>query len=136
MSGEDLRPDPVFDKLGRFTPDPSGIDRDEWLFQAGRASVRTSRAWKWLAGLLATMQALTVAAWVGYREPPSPSPVVSPPPAAKPAPPVDEPYDPAPGSIAWITRRFDSDLPPPPPGSDNPASPNAVLTAGSRGEIQ
>ena len=35
---EDVKPDPVFDKLGRFTSDASGINRDDWLFAAGRAS--------------------------------------------------------------------------------------------------
>jgi hypothetical protein len=135
MSGEDLKPDPVFDKLGRFTPVGSGIDRDEWLYQAGRASVRAPRAWKWVAALLAASQSLTIAGWIGLRQSREPEPV----PAATPSPaPVSPnvPYLADPDSIGSLARSFDPDTPPPLPRSDGPVPPEAVLTAGSRAEIQ
>ena len=53
-------PDPLTDRLGRFTPEAGSIDRDAILFAAGRASVRPQRNWKALAGLLALTQALTL----------------------------------------------------------------------------
>jgi hypothetical protein len=135
MSGEDLRPDPVFDKLGRFTPDASGLDRDEWLFQAGRASVPAPRAWKWLAALLAATQLLTIAGWLGLRQ--SRQPELVPAATASPAPesPTD-PYRAEPDSIGSLARSFDPDNPPPLPRLEGPVPPEAVLTAGSRAEIQ
>ena len=42
----DLKPDPVHDKLARFTPNPAFPDPAEVLFFAGRASARTSWGWK------------------------------------------------------------------------------------------
>ena len=53
-------PDPLTDRLGRFTPDAAGIDRDAILFAAGRASVSPRRSWKAVAGVLALTQALTL----------------------------------------------------------------------------
>ena len=45
------------ERLGRFTPDGSGIDRDALLFAAGRASVKPDRRWQSVAGLLALIAA-------------------------------------------------------------------------------
>jgi hypothetical protein len=57
----ELNSDPLTEKLGRFTPDLSGLDRDALLFQAGRASAgRQRRLWPALAGLLALSQAATL----------------------------------------------------------------------------
>jgi hypothetical protein len=49
------------ERLSRFTPDGSGLDRDALLFAAGQASVRRSnRFWGVLTGTLAGAQLLTV----------------------------------------------------------------------------
>jgi hypothetical protein len=52
--------EPLEERLSRFTPDASGLNRDALLFAAGRASVRPSRRWQALAGVLATSQLLTL----------------------------------------------------------------------------
>jgi hypothetical protein len=57
----ELTADPLAEKLGRFTPDLTGLDRDALLFQAGRASAgRQRRLWPALAGLLALSHAATL----------------------------------------------------------------------------
>ena len=48
------------ERLSRFTPDGSGLDRDALLFAAGRASVRPGRRWKAIAATLAASQLLTL----------------------------------------------------------------------------
>jgi hypothetical protein len=50
----------VTDRLSRFTPDGSGLDRAALLFAAGRASARPNRPWKVLVGALAASQLLTL----------------------------------------------------------------------------
>jgi hypothetical protein len=52
----------ITERLSRFTPDGSGLDRDALLFAAGQASVRASRRWPAVAGLLAASQVLTLTA--------------------------------------------------------------------------
>src|SRR6185369_6958524 len=52
--------EPVSERLSRFTPDASGLDRDALLFEAGRASARPSWRWKGLAAALAASQLLTL----------------------------------------------------------------------------
>ena len=113
MSEEDLKPDPVYDRLGRFTPDGSGIDRDEWLFQAGRASVKVARSWKWAAGVLAATQAATLAVWLAAPPPPAPG-VYERPVAAQPDPQATTtPDTPDPASYGLLARTIDLDSPPP-----------------------
>src|SRR5262249_52385408 len=53
--------DPLVERLKRFSPDASGLDRDSLLFQAGRASVRPAHTWKAVAAALALCQLLTLA---------------------------------------------------------------------------
>ncbi len=53
-------PDPMTDRLGRFTPSPLGLDRDAILFAAGQRSVRGSRVWKGLVVLLLVSQMFTL----------------------------------------------------------------------------
>jgi len=53
-------PEPIAERLSRFTPDGAKLDRDALLFAAGRASVRPQRRWAILAGALAAAQALTL----------------------------------------------------------------------------
>jgi len=45
----ELTPDPVYDKLVRFTPSAAGLDLGEIMFRAGVASARTPRFWKAVA---------------------------------------------------------------------------------------
>jgi hypothetical protein len=54
-------PEPFLERLSRFTPDGSCLDRDALLFAAGRASVRPRRGWIVAAGALAACQVLTLA---------------------------------------------------------------------------
>jgi hypothetical protein len=48
------------ERLSRFTPDASGIDRDALLFAAGRASAHPSRRWNAVCAALVTTQLLTL----------------------------------------------------------------------------
>ncbi len=52
--------EPLAERLSRFSPDASGLNRDALLFAAGRASVRTGRYWQAFAGVLAASQLLTL----------------------------------------------------------------------------
>jgi hypothetical protein len=52
--------EPLAERLSRFTPDASGLDRDALLFAVGRASARPNRRWIALAGALAACQLLTL----------------------------------------------------------------------------
>ncbi|HJZ94127.1 MAG TPA: hypothetical protein VKE40_24850 [Gemmataceae bacterium] len=85
------RPDPVTDRLARFTPAAAGLDRDALLFEAGRRSARSSRLWPLAAGLLAVSQVATlVVLWPHEPARPSVAPVAptAAPPAAYPLPPA------------------------------------------------
>ena len=92
------RPDPVTDRLAKFTPSAAGLNRDALLFAAGRRAARGSWLWKAAVGLLATSQAVTlVMLWP--KAPAVPEPVASPPavaPASEPEPP-----SPSPGPDVW-----------------------------------
>jgi hypothetical protein len=46
------------ERLSRFTPDGTGLDRDALLYAAGRASARPNRRWLGLCGTLAATQLL------------------------------------------------------------------------------
>ncbi|HJZ56376.1 MAG TPA: hypothetical protein VKE74_15535 [Gemmataceae bacterium] len=78
----ELTPDPVFDRLARFTPDDSALDAAAILFRAGKASARTPRRWKLaVTGLLSTNIAVVGLLIFGKRtsEPtPAPEPVAVP----------------------------------------------------------
>jgi hypothetical protein len=54
-------PEPIIERLSKFTPDGAGLDRDALFFNAGRASVRPRRVWMVTAGALAACQVLTLA---------------------------------------------------------------------------
>jgi hypothetical protein len=59
------------ERLSRFTPDSSRLDRDALFFAAGRASARPVRAWAALAGALAASQLLMlVLLWPSRPLPP------------------------------------------------------------------
>jgi hypothetical protein len=125
------RPDPLTDPvaraLARFSP-AAGLDRDEALFCAGRASARTGRLWKGVVALLLATNAATLTAWllapprqfvvIEYRPEPNPAePDV--PPATEFGPP--SPY--------WtISARRTGELPPPPLGTDARLTESKPLT--------
>ncbi|HEY7326537.1 MAG TPA: hypothetical protein VH592_02785 [Gemmataceae bacterium] len=88
--------EPLAERLSRFTPDATGLDRDALLFAAGRASVRPSRRWKALAGALVVSQLLTlVCLWP--RIPPQQSPYS---PIVQPHDPIIPPDESVPGSLS------------------------------------
>jgi hypothetical protein len=92
------RPDPVTDRLSRFTPNAPGLDRDAILFAAGRRAAGASWLWKAAAGVLAASQAVTlVMLWPQASAVPEP---VASPPAVAPAP-EPEPPSPSPGPDVW-----------------------------------
>jgi hypothetical protein len=69
--------EPLAERLSRFTPDATGLDRDALLFAAGRASLRPSRRWQAIAGVLAVAQLLTlVCLWPGTPPQQSPHPPI------------------------------------------------------------
>ena len=83
------RPDPVTDRLARFTPSAAGLDRDALLFAAGRRSGRGSRLWPAAVALLAVSQAVTlVMLWPGSQEPVTSAPAA---PAFAPVPSLSVP---------------------------------------------
>jgi len=55
-----MKPDPLAERLGRFTPNAGGLDRDSLLYAAGRASAQPNRLWPALTGLLGITQAVTL----------------------------------------------------------------------------
>src|SRR5688500_20369614 len=89
------RPDPMTDRLSRFTPSAPGLDRDALLYAAGHRSARGSWLWKALAGLFATTQVITLLMLWPRPQPAGtfvgPPPAVAP--AAEPAPPASPPAD-------------------------------------------
>ena len=122
------RPDPVTDRLARFTP-AAGLDRDALLFEAGRQSARPSRLWPLAAGLLAVSQAVTL---VVLWPPESPAPAMSPtvPPAVGPVPdPTFPPASPDPDLWSVGSRPDVLERPVSAPAGEFVAGP--PLTAGS-----
>jgi hypothetical protein len=126
--------DPLAEKLGRLTPDTTGLDRDALLFQAGRASAHPRRVWPALAGLLAMSQAATLLFFLTRPPEPARTVVVAPAPET-PAlreesdrPASDEPRE-------WTYRRAIQsgnidDLPKQPP-IENAVAASEVLTVRS-----
>ena len=105
----ELNADPLAEKLGRFTPDTAGFDRDALLFQAGRASVGPRRFWPLLAGALAISQAATLLFFLGRTPQPSMPEEAEPrelAPILESAPALPTPSPaPAPESRKWSYRR-------------------------------
>lgn len=116
--------EPLAESLSRFTPNAAGLDRDALLFIAGRASVRPSRIWPILTGMLAAAQLLTLVCLWPHTAPSAVPFIVSEPTRRDPAPmPAAEP-DPS----EWRVLRqrmqetdFDYSTPP----SDEPMAPPA-----------
>src|SRR5437016_1864558 len=113
------------ERLSRFTPDGTGIDRDGLLFAAGRASARPNRRWVALAGALAACQLLTLT----FLWPKPAASVDGVPIAAVPREVVESTTTgPAEASELWVLNRRvlqseDGDLP--------PASPAGMLVPGN-----
>jgi hypothetical protein len=60
---EDLSRDPLVQKLSRFTPASSTVDRDAMLFAAGKASRSGAGKWKVVASVLALTQTALLVLW-------------------------------------------------------------------------
>ncbi|MHB1424734.1 MAG: hypothetical protein ACYC3I_16310 [Gemmataceae bacterium] len=117
--------EPFAERLSRFTPDATSLDRDALLFAAGRASASSSWRWQTLAGVLAASQLLTlVCLWP--RTPPSSMPAPAPF-AASDSPSADAPshelthYPPRQWTLRTPLRSLDLDEPQ--PLSDEPMVP-------------
>jgi hypothetical protein len=122
------QPDPVTDRLARFTPNASGLDREALLFAAGQQSARGSRLWQVATALLAVSQVITlIALWPSE---PVKTPVVAPVPANSPP---AEPITPAtpPSSDVWTARSDPDVLTSPPPATGEFVTTGPPLTAGS-----
>jgi hypothetical protein len=122
--------EPLAERLSRFTPDGSGLDRDALLFAAGRASVRPGRRWKGLASVLAASQLLTLVFLWPHTPAAVPSVIPAPPVAVEPPLPSLAPADPR----SWaVNRRMLNELDdlPPPAGSDNLVPDDPLLRASS-----
>jgi hypothetical protein len=131
----EMTPDHRLDWLARLTPNGALLDPADVLFNAGRASARTPRAWKLgVAGLLLA-NAVTAGLLLSRRDPPeaASAPVSVPASAPAPTPPPDSPAQPDPNSLSALVRSLDLDAPPPPAGFVAPDRPAAPLTVGSLG---
>jgi hypothetical protein len=86
--------DPLTRRLSQFTPDAGGLDRDELLFAAGRASARPNRRWIALAGTLAACQLMMLGLYF-WPNPVAlvPGPMPEPAPMVKVVPPVPLPVE-------------------------------------------
>ena len=100
-----MTPDPVFDKLARFTPDASGLDPADILFRAGRASARTPWAWKAAAAVLLVSNVL----FFLNRSKPSEIVYVHTPPPESPAPPETPPVESSPWNPHALIGALDPD---------------------------
>lgn len=127
-----LSSDPVLGKLARFRPS-GGLDRDELLFQAGRASAGSPRIWKWGCAALASAQVVTLGLLLNRTDPPS-APLMEPPlPAIVP---IEPPASPPTAYSDLARGRIEGTLGP------NPLPPNSTATdapltisAGRRGQL-
>jgi hypothetical protein len=106
--------EPLAERLSRFTPDGSGLDRDALLFAAGRASARPNRRWAALAAALAASQVLTlVSLWPRANTPATAPPAAS---FALPGPSDTSPPPRDPSELAALSARLlatEGDWPPP-----------------------
>jgi hypothetical protein len=115
--------EPLAERLSRFTPNATSLDRDTLLFAAGRASVRPSRRWQALAGVLAVSQLLTLVCLWPRTAPPLETPFA----AAKSSRSETASEPPAEGDASkWRAlreRMLETDLDNPATSSDEPTIP-------------
>jgi hypothetical protein len=105
------------ERLSRFTPEGTGLDRDALLFAAGQASVRPGRRWPILAAVLTASQVLTLALLWPRPTPPAPAPALVSVPGVSPAP-AQPSVPPDPSELGVLRQRMlsgDGDLPRPAP---------------------
>lgn len=116
--------EPLAERLSRFTPDAAGLDRDALLFAAGRASVRPSRRWQALAGVLAASQLLTlVFLWPRTPSSPPDTPFLASEPFRRDSMPVSA-TEPDPSELRALRQRMlEMDLDYTPPPSYEPMAP-------------
>ncbi|HXD87997.1 MAG TPA: hypothetical protein VN641_16035 [Urbifossiella sp.] len=130
----------AIDKLGRFTPDGSGLDAAAVLFRAGQASARTPWGWKAAVAVLL----LANGGWLAERwlREPVAAPIISVP-ETKVAPGVEPPVErgpsPTSGESLWslgaLQRTGDLELLPEMPAIANFAPTDPPLTLHSPGMI-
>jgi hypothetical protein len=133
-----MTPEPRLDWLARLQPNGSLLDPADVLFHAGRASVRTPRAWKLAVAGLLLANMVTVGLLLSRRDAPRPSaavptPIAIPAPDPTPVPPPDGPPGSDPNSLYSLAHSLDPDAPPPPAGFIPPDRPVAPFTVGSLG---
>ncbi len=132
---EDLNRDPLLGKMARMRPTTAGIDRDEMLFAAGRASAPRTSGWKLAFALLALSQAVTLTLWLAGSHAERPAAITAQP--EGPVAPSSSAVEPmSPESYGGLVSRWHGEeLPPSPPVGD-PFPPHPVLSvAGSRGML-
>src|SRR5439155_15580427 len=95
-------PEPIIERLSRFTADGSGLDRDALLFAAGRASARPNRGWMLATGSLIVCQLLMLTIlW--------PSPAIPESPLAEPTSPLTVASEQVPtdaGELGLLSRQL------------------------------
>ena len=134
---EDLTRDPLLQKLARFTPASTNIDRDAMLFAAGRAAGSTNRGWKLLAAGLAMSQAGMLVVWLAAPSVDRLQMQTRPMVAAKSeeAPRFEQDFDrqaESPGSYGNLMRHLERDGLPMPEPSVDPETSSPVLSADLR----
>jgi hypothetical protein len=100
----------ITERLKKFTPDGSGLDRDALLFAAGRASARPNRRWLALCAALAASQLVTLGLWCWPR-PMVPPPGGTAPIIAKESKPAAPPQEPALWRLREQALATDGNLP-------------------------
>ncbi len=120
--------EPLEERLSRFTPDATGLNRDALLFAAGRASMRPSRRWQALVAVLATSQLLTlVCLWPRTPSSPPETPFIAAEPFRRDPLPATQP-DPS-ELRALRQQMLDTDLEYTPPPCYEPMPPEPPLRA-------
>ncbi len=117
--------EPLAERLSRFTPNATDLNRDALLFAAGRASMRPSRVWPALAGALAVAQLVTLFCLWPRTSPPPPNstPLASTERSRPDLTPVPAP-EPDPSELRALQQRMtETDLDYPTPPGDQPLVP-------------
>jgi hypothetical protein len=112
----EMNPDPVFDKLAKFTPDAARANAAELLFAAGRASARAH--WGWKAAVVGLVLANVVSlGFLVFRTSEPLAPVASP------------------ATVAPTTPPTQPTLKPPKSSADDPWSYRSLISIGDPDEF-